>query len=291
MENSITVVLNVYRRVEHLERQIDAINKQSIQATKILVWQNKGQVIPEHLKEKIIISDCNENLGVWARFAFALNANTKYVCVFDDDTIPGNFWFENCLKTMKTNEGLLGTRGLRYSSPKRADLYECFGWCGPNEQTVEVDIVGHSWFFKREWLSIFWRELPLLKSSRIVGEDMHFSYTMQKYLNLKTFVPPHPINKKEMWGSCDPELAHKKSPEAISHNIDSLSLFTKALGYYSNKGFKLYNQRNKKKEKKFIIGPGLRNNKKLRKFLEKYPKIFNIGKFVLNKLKNFKIHI
>jgi hypothetical protein len=34
----------------------------------------------------------NYNFGVWARFAFALNATTKYVCVFDDDTLPGKKW-------------------------------------------------------------------------------------------------------------------------------------------------------------------------------------------------------
>jgi hypothetical protein len=30
---------------------------------------------------------------------------------------------------------------------------------------------------------------------------MHFSYTIQKYLNLKTYVPPHPENDRSLWGS------------------------------------------------------------------------------------------
>jgi hypothetical protein len=60
--------------------------------------------------------------------------------------------------------------------------------------------VGHSWFFKKEWLSDYWRELPDPKYD-ICGEDMHFSYMLQKYKNLPTFVPPHPKDDMEMWGS------------------------------------------------------------------------------------------
>ena len=30
---------------------------------------------------------------------------------------------------------------------------------------------------------------------------MHFSYMLQKYKNLPTFVPPHPKDDMEMWGS------------------------------------------------------------------------------------------
>jgi hypothetical protein len=39
----------------------------------------------------------------------ALLANTEYVCIFDDDTIPGKRWFENYLSTIKQYNGLLGT--------------------------------------------------------------------------------------------------------------------------------------------------------------------------------------
>ena len=45
----------------------------------------------------------NYNYGVWARFAYALNARTDYVCVLDDDTIPGNRWLGNCLNTYRNS--------------------------------------------------------------------------------------------------------------------------------------------------------------------------------------------
>ena len=61
-------------------------------------------------------------------------------------------------------------------------------------------MVGHSWFFKKEWLSYFSRELPDPKYNTC-GEDMHFSYMLQKYANIPTFVPPHPRDDMELWGS------------------------------------------------------------------------------------------
>jgi hypothetical protein len=76
------------------------------------------------------------------------------------------------------------------------------GWPdgGNNKHTLEVDLVGHSWFFKKEWLSHMWREIPNPKYNTC-GEDMHFSYMLQKYAGIKTYVPPHPNDDKEMWGS------------------------------------------------------------------------------------------
>ena len=34
---------------------------------------------------------------------------------------------------------------------------------------------------------------------------MHFSYVLQKHYGLKTYVPPHPADDVEMWGSTDPQ--------------------------------------------------------------------------------------
>ena len=159
------------------------------------------------IMEEIPTAFSNTNLGVWARFAYALNVETKYVCIFDDDTIPGRKWLENCLDTIKTHRGLLGTVGLLYTIPAPPnpnssyfENYVRFGWPHNNTRVQEVDLVGHSWFFEREWLSAYWRELPDPKY-KTCGEDMHFSFMIQKYLGLKTYVPPHPPEDKEMWGS------------------------------------------------------------------------------------------
>jgi hypothetical protein len=139
---------------------------------------------------------------VWARFAHALNARTDYVCVIDDDTIPGDMWIENCLDTYETHPGLLGTIGLRFQNKSYSvRLEDRIGWQTNNNTTEKVDIVGHNWFFARDLLSVMWRELPPIDHSFLVGEDIHFSHMIQKYTDFGTYVPPHPSDNKRLWGS------------------------------------------------------------------------------------------
>lgn len=206
----ITVVLNGYRRPHNLNEQLVALREQTVKPTEILVWYNNPGTddINYAIGTEVPVAYCNYNFGVWSRFYFALNARNPYVCVFDDDTVPGKRWLENCMDTMKTHEGLLGTIGLLYTNPQppaHSSYYEHylrFGWhtSGNNDAPVQVDLVGHSWFFKKEWLPIMFRELPHPKYTTC-GEDMHFSYMLQKYAGIKTYVPPHPANNKELWGS------------------------------------------------------------------------------------------
>ena len=117
--------------------------------------------------------------------------------MFDDDTIPGKDWFKNCLETMCTNEGILGGAGVRLSEPKYFG-HTRYGWSSRNPEPVEVDLVGHAWFYKKEWLKYMWQEEPLTWEN---GEDIHFSYVSQKYGNIKTWCPPHPQENFEMFSS------------------------------------------------------------------------------------------
>ena len=210
MKSDVTVILNGYKRKKQLDEQLSSLKNQTIKPDNIMLWYNypgDDEFVNYDIMTEIPTAYSNVNLGVWARFAYALNAETKYICIFDDDTIPGTKWLENCLTTMKTHRGLLGTVGLLYTIPQPPnpnssyfEHYVRFGWPHNNTRVQEVDLVGHSWFFERDWLSVYWRELPDPKY-KTCGEDMHFSYMIQKYLGLKTYVPPHPADDKEMWGS------------------------------------------------------------------------------------------
>lgn len=235
----ITVILNGYKRPQFLKQQLDAINNQTIKPKEIMLWQNNTEGFDPELTSSITTASCNKNLGVWARFAFALNAKTEYICVFDDDTIPGNMWFENCLNTMESHEGLLGTIGLVYNNENGYLPNIRHGWDNPNLKPVKVDIVGHAWFFKREWLSTYWRELPP-DGFDYVGEDMHFSYMLQKYLGLNTYVPPHPPHVPEMWGSTKGwEMGTEKNGlSLVPANINKMNEYYKHL---INNGFKIIN--------------------------------------------------
>lgn len=199
----ITVVMNGYRRKDSLNDIFNSVQNQTVKAKEIMLWYNfpgSNEQINFDMVNKTTCALSNKNHGVWARFAYALNATTKYVCVFDDDTVPGNRWFENCLNTMKTHRGLLGTVGLICHDKNDYYRHTRIGWPNPNRETRQVDLVGHSWFFEREWLSAMFAELPDPKY-KLCGEDMNFSYSIQKYLNLNTYVPPHPTEDKSLWGS------------------------------------------------------------------------------------------
>lgn len=260
----ISVILNAYNRLEYLLDQIESIKSQTVKVNEILIWQNdNGKKTPIIIPEDICLVKSNRNFGVWSRFSLALNCKSDYICVFDDDTFPGKNWLKNCLDTIEKKNGLLGARGVRFASNREYIVGEEFGWNNPNSTVKEVDIVGHSWFFRREWISYFWRELPAFNTSNFVGEDMHFSFMLQKYLNLNTYVPPHPKNDKSLWGS-NYDLAIKIGTDknAISYNKNRLSEMDNTLNYYVQNGF-VCKYLNQLKYKKIF----LKGKKKLKKFL------------------------
>jgi hypothetical protein len=206
MNTDITVVLNGFKRPHNLKRQVEAVRNQTVKPVDIFYWQNSvpGVSYDNETANGCISAFSNTNFGVWSRFAYALNARTNWVCVFDDDTIPGTKWFENCLETFKNvpDAGLLGTIGVVFNHADYGTDHRV-GWDNPNEKPELADIVGHAWMFHRDMLSVLWRELPPIDHKYIAGEDIHFSWMLQKYTDKKTYVPPHPVSDKEMWGSLD----------------------------------------------------------------------------------------
>lgn len=256
----ITAILNGYRRQHYLDRQIEALRAQTVPPQDIMIWHNapgEDMSFNTDVAFKSTSAYSMSNLGVWARFAFALNARTEYICIFDDDTFPGSRWFENCLATMQKQEALLGTVGLLYHEPpppfspdvSYKNPYSRHGWVdrGNNLEPVQVDFVGHAWFFRREWLSTFWRELPDPQYS-LCGEDMHFSFMLQKYLGIPTIVPPHPPGERDLWGSIDGELGNDSVALSIDNTADQTGLpfYSRMSEFFveqRRKGWKLVNDK------------------------------------------------
>lgn len=244
MKNKVTYILNTWQRPHTLNDQVEAISEQTVKCNELMIWQNmpekkENSFIIQGEENQLKVSHNNYNYGVWARFAFALNAKSDYICLLDDDTIPGHRWSENCIMSIEKEDGLYGTVGVIFNDKKYKD-FERHGWPNPNEEKKQVDIVGHSWFFHRDLLSAFWREVspPI---NNICGEDVHFSYSIQKYLGLNTYVPPHPKDCLSLWGS-QPKSAMQYGVDnnAISVNSDGIE-FGESLTHYCDKGFKLLN--------------------------------------------------
>ena len=223
----ITVILNGYKRTYTLQQQYEAIKRQTVNDVTIMLWANSIEDTIDQYPDEIVNS-CestmsNGNYGVWGRFAHALNAKTKYVCIIDDDTIPGSKWLENCLSTIQHYRGPLSTRGVIMNRGQdrlypHPDSYTTVGWCNPNETTTRVDMLCHSWFIEKTWLRAFWAEMPEDIPMNF-GEDMHVSYSVKKHFGLNSYIPPHPENDREMWGSIpESALEYGQDSAAISHN-------------------------------------------------------------------------
>ena len=92
------------------------------------------------------------------------------------------------------------------------------------------------------------RELPDPKYNTC-GEDMHFSYMLQKYAGSKTFVPPHPRSDIEMWGSTKGATYGGDANSLWESNQRSVdgTPFKQLMNQYFNeqrqKGWKLVNEK------------------------------------------------
>ena len=199
--SKITTILNCYKRPEYLQEQIEAIRKQTIPPDDIWIWYNKPEDQEQYdlsnLGCKVIT--CNHNFKFHGRFSVGLLAKTKYVAFFDDDTIPGPKWFENCMNTIKSGcNGILGSAGILLLG-EAYNPHQKIGWNGDgNESVKEVDLVGHAWFLEKKYLSYLWNFEPISWEN---GEDIQLSAFSKIQHNIKTYVPPHPIDDISLWGS------------------------------------------------------------------------------------------
>jgi hypothetical protein len=206
MQADITAILTLYRRPQNLAQQVEALRNQTIPPKEIWVWINYHEDNEQLVLDFINVDrvfDCNHNWTFFGRFAAGLLADTQFVAIFDDDTIPGKRWFENCLSSHAELESkgyttpILGSAGVLLNSYIYDD-HSRHGWPSQNTTIEQVDLVGHAWFFAYDALHHFWQEKPLTWAN---GEDIHFSYCAQKYGGIQTFCPPHPPEDKDLWGS------------------------------------------------------------------------------------------
>ncbi len=226
-----------------MEEQVERILNQTLRPREIILWYNappkklgifeRKQLVSfknDKYVKKII---CDYNFGIIPRFTLASCLESEYVCIFDDDTMPGERWFENCLNHVESEQALCGTIGLRYLSKTELQTEKPrMGWEGMNEKLEYVDLVGHSWFFRREWAKYFWDEDPV---SYTFGEDIHFCAMLQRH-GIRSACPPHPHSDKSLWGSVKPERGVDKV--AISCGSDKSVEFWQVVKHEIERGYK-----------------------------------------------------
>lgn len=185
-----------------------------------------------------------KNVGVWGRFSAGLLAKGEYICFFDDDTIPAHRWLENCHYESLRKDGLYGGVGILSSDLAKYpfDLaHRTIGWLDSppfsvrNKRTKKVDFVGHSWFLKKDYLGVMWIGSNEFYKMRSVGEDAYLSFSLKKYLNISSFVPPQ--DKDEFLSSIK-GLEYGKGAESIHKNDENLQKMNKALKLLKSKGMR-----------------------------------------------------
>ena len=241
IEDEITVILTVWKR-HHLKKQLNYILNQTKKPYQIWIYQNESHMdidIPDNLKEKYnisLIQSKDINFKFHGRFMLPLMCDTEYTAIFDDDTMPGKKWLENCLDTSKRNNCIVGANGrtMKEGFEKENDQHmSAHGDGRPVEQETEVDFVGHCWFFKTEWCKNMWKDRPLSWDN---GEDIHFAAASQIYDGIKCYVPKMPSNEKSMWGDTESHLGQDQHATWRLGNHGSLR--SEVTKYWYNKGWR-----------------------------------------------------
>jgi hypothetical protein len=231
MGNSITAVIQVYKRPDYLNEMLEALRHQSCPPNNITIVHNEGGVNIDYPKDVHVIYS-SENMKYHLRFAIGLLVKTDYIAFLDDDSIPGCKWFENCLQTINKHDCVCVTNGRIVHFNNMS--WGCPGWGNPSDSEVECDFGGHSWFLKTKNLKYMWFDDVYEYNN---GEDIQLSANCKRFGNIPTFVPPHPTNDKALWGSlkgiemgADAVASYKVNPVHYQQRWDLLYKY-KQLGW------------------------------------------------------------
>jgi GT2 family glycosyltransferase len=72
------------------------------------------------------------------------------------------------------------------------------GWHEPRIETVAVDLVGHAWFLRTEWIHYLFAERATLGTN---GEDIELAARAMRMAGIPCYCPPHPPRDMSFWGS------------------------------------------------------------------------------------------
>ena len=247
----VDVVLTCYKRPQVLRQQLDAVKNQTLAPRRIFLYQDgidgyyKIELNDKILSEFDACKISATNGGVWKRFEFAAEiCKSPYVCILDDDTIPGERWLENCHVNMMQQRGVYVTNGVLLLKPEEYPFKNFrAGWNSPNAKTCAVDFGGHAWFAERECLTWMiakpWRE-----KYKFCSEDMTISAAAKEH-GVGTYVPQHPEQILSLWGSL-PDFGwnYGRDEVAVHKNSDNKAAMRAALQEIRENGWKLLIEEN-----------------------------------------------
>lgn len=253
-DDDLTAIVNAYARPDYLPLIWEGIQYQTRRPAQTWIIQNNPggkSELPRAFLELVgsradtVIVDSGLNHGCWFRFFLAaLSCRTRYVAIYDDDTLSGRQALETALDELARQPGVYGGRGLIFKREEDGLRYwrhDVSGWPVGNERPEPVDFACQLWVMETSWLKELFRWVPdqLFAApvpARECGEDMYVSFVAQK-VGLPTFTYTHGRGYNARWSSIQ-AYEMGMGPEAM--NMDGgLAHVDLYLQHYVRHGWKL----------------------------------------------------
>jgi UDP-N-acetylglucosamine 2-epimerase (non-hydrolysing) len=188
---TIGVILTVYKR-NNLSRQLEAAASQTMQPLVIHVHHNDV-----HISNNAVSTDISkfetkyphirvaythylQNSRFHARFFTAYMLDTEFVSVWDDDQMPPSPWLERSVElSLQNSDALVGAHAYNVREITSEGVVlrtHAHGF---------VDVVGHIWTLRREYIRFFLGDLQFTYTT---GEDIQLSFSLQKRNILTVFM-------------------------------------------------------------------------------------------------------
>ena len=253
----VTVILNVYKRINIFETQLQAVINQTIKPKEIWVCifaspyeKDFLAILTKYPQVKVIRSDIN--FKFYGRFQLALQATTPYVCFYDDDRFPRENNLKFYLELVQKKEfekAILGQWGWMLHEPEYKDdeiiaeweyhpHYQNSWWISSNStragRAFKVDYLCGHWFTHRDTLFSIFREVDIDFST---GEDMRLSILAYKHHGIESYCC-YPLSGSEL-------IEHNEGNVQGSTDVNNLKVRSRMIKDYLYDDYQLVITRSK----------------------------------------------
>lgn len=219
----VTVILTCFGRTQLLRTQLDALRRgPKIPEMVVVLLVGDGPHPADVLSDgrpwvqdgPLPQNTYKVGASPWTRFQVALDVATEYVCILDDDCIPGENWLEECVTVHQRGlNAVIAAAGHRMSED--GSVYGYRGpWHGQDEKVAVSDVSGDTdhaalvdagalgWFLRTDWMPTVAQVGPAGHSP--YGWQLHVSAALQLEEGIPTVVLPYSTADMSAWGGQTP---------------------------------------------------------------------------------------
>ncbi|KAI0528812.1 hypothetical protein KFK09_001355 [Dendrobium nobile] len=236
----ITVILNHFKR-KTLCAQLNSLLNQTLPFHHVWVLSfgspnelSLRRIVESYNNSRISFISSSYDFKYYGRFQMALQTESDFVYIIDDDMIPGRKMMEILAHIggiEKYKNSVLGSIGRILPFRQKDFTFPSYRKFRTKEtglylpdpaynitvnKIVQVDFLSSSWFLSTNLVKTLFVETPM---TFMTGEDLHLSYQLQKYRNAGSFVLPVDPNDKETWGDSEHRLAYVSETTVIFKDI------------------------------------------------------------------------